>query len=245
MMNTVNASTGFSGFQLHLGHSPRLIPPIVPTNLPDNLRSAASNAEDVASLIQTDVMEAQDNLLQAKIFQEHYANSNRGEEFVYQVNDEVMLSTFNRRRDFRKKGEKRSAKFFPRWDGPYKIIKSHPESSSYTLELPAGRGEFPTYYASELKLHVPNDPALFPSREHARPGPVLTPDGLQEHEIDRILDSRPRGRGYQFLVRWKGFGPEDDEWLRAGLLEDCEALDVWYESGGDGPGSARYLPPGV
>jgi len=245
MMNTVNTSTGFSGFQLHLGRSPRLIPPIVPTNLPDNLRSAASNAEDVASLIQTDVMEAQDNLLQAKIFQEHYANSNRGEEFVYQVNDEVMLSTFNRRRDFRKKGEKRSAKFFPRWDGPYKIIKSHPESSSYTLELPAGRGEFPTYYASELKLHVPNDPALFPSREHARPGPVLTPDGLQEHEIDRILDSRPRGRGYQFLVRWKGFGPEDDEWLRAGLLEDCEALDVWYESGGDGPGSARYLPPGV
>lgn len=74
---------------------------------------------------------------------------------------------------------------------------------------------------------------------------MLTPDGLQEHEIDRILDSRPRGRGYQFLVRWKGFGPEDDEWLRAGLLEDCEALDVWYESGSDGPGSARYLPPGV
>jgi hypothetical protein len=29
---------------------------------------------------------------------------------------------------------------------------------------------------------------------------------------------------------------------RPRLLEDCEALDRWYESGGDGPGSARYLP---
>jgi len=74
---------------------------------------------------------------------------------------------------------------------------------------------------------------------------VLTPDGLREHEIERIIDSRPRGRGYQFLVRWTGFGPEDDEWLAACLLEDCEALDKWYESGGDGPGSTRYLPPGV
>ena len=37
MMNTVNASTGFSGFQLHLGRSLRLIPPMVPTNLPDDL----------------------------------------------------------------------------------------------------------------------------------------------------------------------------------------------------------------
>jgi hypothetical protein len=238
MMSTVNASTGFSGFQLHLGRSPRLIPPMVPTDLPDNLWSAAPTTEDIVSQIRTDVMEAQDNLLQVKIFQEHYANSTRGNEFVYQVGDHVMLSTFNRRREYHKKGDKRATKFFPQCNGPYRVIKSHPKSSSYTLELPAGCWDFPTYYASELKLHIPNDPVLFPSREHTRPGPVLTPDGLQEHEIKCIINSRPRGRGYQFLVQWKGFGPKDDEWLRAGLLEDCEALNIWYKSGGDGPGFA-------
>jgi hypothetical protein len=74
---------------------------------------------------------------------------------------------------------------------------------------------------------------------------MLTSDGLQEHEIDRILDSCPRGHGYQFLVRWKGYGPRDDEWLAGCLLEDCEALNQWYESGGSRPDSARYLPPGV
>jgi len=145
-------------------------------------------------------MEAQDNLLQAKIFQEHYANLDHGDEFIYQVGDQVMLSTFNHRQEYRKKGNKRAVKFFPRWDGPYKVTKSHPESSSYTLELPTGRGDFPTYYASELKLHIANNPVLFPSREHTQPRPVLTPDGLQEHEIEHIIDSRPLGRSYQFLV---------------------------------------------
>jgi hypothetical protein len=37
---------------------------------------AASKAEDFISQIQTDVLTAQDNLLQAKIFQEHYTNMN-------------------------------------------------------------------------------------------------------------------------------------------------------------------------
>jgi hypothetical protein len=97
MMNTVNASTGFSNFQLHLGRLPHLIPPIVPTELLEDLRTAASRVEDLISQIQTDVLEARDNLLQAKILQEHYANMDCGKEFVYVVGDMVMLSTFNRR----------------------------------------------------------------------------------------------------------------------------------------------------
>ena len=111
--------------------------------------------------------------------------------------------------------------------------------------MPADRCDFPTYYAAELKLHLANNPVLFPSQEHSRPGPVLTLDGLQEHKIDHILESRPRGHGYQFLVCWKRYSPEDNEWLARSLLEDCEVLDKWYESSGEGLGSARYLLPGV
>ena len=60
MMNTVIALTRLSGFQSYLRHSLHLVPPMVPTNLPDNVWSAAPNAEDVVSQIQMDVMEAQD-----------------------------------------------------------------------------------------------------------------------------------------------------------------------------------------
>ena len=98
-MNTINASTGFSNFQLHLNRSPHLIP-IVPTNLPVAIRFTASAAESVITRINTDVKEAQDNLFQLKIFQEHYANSNRGSEFVYKVSDHVMLSTFHHHREY-------------------------------------------------------------------------------------------------------------------------------------------------
>src|SRR6267154_945564 len=112
IMNTVNASTGFSNFQLHLGRLPQLIPPLVPAELPTDVRSAGSAAESVITQINTDVKEAQDNLFQSKVFQEHYANSNSGAEFVYKVGDNVMLSTFHRCCEYRLKGEKRSAKFF-------------------------------------------------------------------------------------------------------------------------------------
>jgi len=36
--------------------------------------------------------------------------------------------------------------------------------------------------------------------------------GDDEYEFEEILDHRRAGRGYQFLVRWLGFGPEYDTW---------------------------------
>ena len=106
-----------------------------------------------------------------------------------------MLSTFHRHRDYKRKGDDCVAKFFPRWDGPYTIIKSHPETSSYTLN---NNSTYP-YYASELKLYHLNDVQLFPNHELPKPGPILTPDGIQEHEIKQILDAQPCGRGYWYL----------------------------------------------
>ena len=235
IMNTINASTGFSNFQMHLGRSPRIIPPIVPSSLPIELRSASSQVEDVISKIALDVAEAQDNLVVAKAFQAHYANASRGREIKYKVGDRVMLSTFHRRREFQKKGERRAAKFFPRWDGPYTVAEANSSSSTYTLDMDGHNTIFPTFHSSELKFHIPNNKSLFPNRDHPRPGPVLTSDGLEEHEIKSIINSRRKGHSWQFLVRWIGFGPEDDEWLSARVLEDCEALDKWYVQGGDGP----------
>ena len=201
----------------------------MPTLLPDDLRSAASAAESMINQLTSDVANAKDNLLQAKMIQATYANRSCGREVVYQPGDKVMLSTFHRRRDYKCKGDDHAAKFFPRWDSPYMIIKSHPESSSYTLD---NNNSYP-YYASELKLYHPNDPQLFPDHELPKPGPVLTPDGMHEHEIEHILDVQPHGCRHRYLVRWVGYSPEDDEWLPGRMLQDCEALNRWIESGGN------------
>ena len=224
--NTVNKSTGFSPFQLHTGQSPRMIPPITP---------AVRGSGDIDVLefmdqINTDVAEAKDNLMLAKIFQADQANRKRGPEDVYKKDDLVMLSTANRRKEYATAGSGRSAKLFPRRDGPYRVVEAFPQTSTYRLDIPNAPPNFCfTFHASHLKRYVPNNQELFPGRELPRDGPVTLADGSEEHVIDRIIDERPRGRGWQYLVRWKGYGPGDDEWLPRREIEETITLEEWLK----------------
>ena len=59
--------------------------------------------------------------------------------------------------------------------------------------------------------------------------PRLTPDSLEEFLVEEILDSRRRGRRWQYLVQWVGYNSKHDHWLSGSTLEDCEALDRWLE----------------
>jgi hypothetical protein len=150
--------------------------------------------------IQNAEAEAKDNLLQAKVTQAHFANQHQGKDDIFVVGDLVMLSTLHHRQQYKKKNEKRVAKFFPRFDGPYTIIRAHPEFSTYTLDMPNSPLTFPTFHASQLKRFVSNNVDLFPSREHSRPKPIVTTDGVEEYSIEEIIDARRRGHGWSFLV---------------------------------------------
>ena len=231
IMNTINTSTGYTPFQLKSAHSPRLIPPIT-TERGGSDSQDVVKAKEVIEQLYKDVSDAQDNLLAAKTRQAHFANAHRAPEDVYQIGDLVMLSTKNRRAEYKahgKNAERRAAKFFPRYDGPYKEIKAFPEKSEYTLLLPNSGKTFPGFHASLLKRHHPNDPKLFPDRELPRPGPVITAEGAQEPEweVEAIIEERKRGKGKQYLVRYKGWGPEEDRWLPGRDLQENEALDRW------------------
>ncbi|GBE81436.1 reverse transcriptase-RNase H-integrase [Sparassis crispa] len=194
IINSVNSSTSFSNFQICFGRAPRLIPPIVP-NSSRSSPGAELDAKNLIDRITLDINKAKDNLFQAKVQQAEYANHSRGKDDVFTVGDHVMMQTLHRRNEFKRKEEKRATQFFPRWDGPYNVIDTHPEMSTYTLDLPNLPNVFPMFHASELKRHVPNDPTLFPSQELDQPGPIVTPDGLEEYFIDSIIDSRCRGKG--------------------------------------------------
>jgi hypothetical protein len=94
IMNSINASTGFSNFQIRLGCSLHLMPPIVPTTvtIPRSDAAEVLCAQDLITTIKTDVAEARNNLIQAKVFQTHYANQNRSLDLPFKIDDHVMLS---------------------------------------------------------------------------------------------------------------------------------------------------------
>jgi hypothetical protein len=206
IMNTVNASTGFSPFQPRMGRYPRVIPPLVIKSGVPLIDDAELRAKVVMERLELDVQEARDKLLMAKVQQVH-ANDKIRPDPGFEIGDHIMLSTLHRRREFEAGHPGRVAKFFPRYDGPYEIIDKHPNFSTYALDLPNSPNAFPTFHVSVLKHFTPNDANLFPSREHARPGPIVTPDGVAGFAIDRIVDERRRGRGMQYLVCWVGYGP--------------------------------------
>lgn len=225
-MNTINKSTGFTPFQLCFGRSPRVIPPLIPAK--QSATVADIDAWHVIRRLETDVLEAQDNLLEAKISQSIQANKHRTLKFPFTIGSRVCLSTLHRRNEYKSKGEKRVAKFMPCYNSLYTVTNIDEEHSTVTLDLPNSPNICPTFHSSEVLPYIESDTTLFPSRRFEELDPITMDEG--NHYIDHILDARRHGRGYQYLVRWRGYGQEHDKWLLGSEVQDCKALDVWLAS---------------
>ena len=108
MMNTKNASTGLSGFQLRMGCSPRVIPPLVERNMDEIV---SEKPKDFICRIQLYEMEVKDSLLQHKVVQGFHANKSRDTRpFPFKIGMRVKLSTENHRKQFKNSGEHRAMK---------------------------------------------------------------------------------------------------------------------------------------
>lgn len=123
----------------------------------------------------------------------------------------------------------------PQFDGPFEITEVHPDSSNVTVFRPNNPDAYGKYHTSKLCAHTRGDPELHPLHENDEPGPVFAPDtGVDEHFVDRIIDAWRRGRGWQYLVRFRSYGPEHDKWKSGKELDNNEALDVWLAGNGGG-----------
>lgn len=60
-------------------------------------------------------------------------------------------------------------------------------------------------------------------------------DTYKSYEIERLLNRRTvkkgRGRATEYLVRWKGYGPEWDRWYNIKDLDNAAELVQQYEQG--------------
>jgi len=60
-----------------------------------------------------------------------------------------------------------------------------------------------------------------------KPPPDLI-EGEYEYEVERILKHRRQGRSTAYLIRWKGYQPQDDSWeLERNLINASDVLSQY------------------
>jgi hypothetical protein len=214
--SSVNASTGFAPFKLTYGYMPTILTDVGTSNFA-GMQDFADNACHM-------VIRAHDVLIKAHVEQTFQANKHcRRNDPRLQVGQTAYLSTKNLNLP-----KARAHKLMPKYIGPYKIIASDREWSSYTLELPDKllfRHIHHTFHASLLRPAVPNDDTKFPNQE-AMFFYDFGNDPNREWLVDSIVDHEFRGNSIHLHVLWN---TGDTTVEPCQNCEDLEALDRYLE----------------
>lgn len=228
--NSVSASTGYSPFFLNQGWEP--VTPLSaeihrnPDKSPAGIHAQGDRVPAALRFV-TDLHERMakaKRLIQgAQDRQKAYADQGR-RELIFEIGDKVLLST---KYINLKTGTTAVNKLLPQWIGPFEVLAAV-GSVAYKLQLPSSLPIHNVFHVSLLKPY-------HPSGSVQPPMPLLLVENASEgiFEVDAILAHRVRRyRGNhvkrQFLIKWKGYGPDENSWVPEENLTGCqETLDQY------------------
>jgi hypothetical protein len=124
-------------------------------------------------------------------------------------------------------------KLTARYIGPFTVASSV-NDNAVTLDLPPLLGALhSTFNISRLKLYR-DGRTLFPNRPQRLPQPPAVEtdsNGTASYEVECVLAQRGAAGRRELLVRWKGYGAEDDQWqLRSELLRTAAGAVADFDS---------------
>ncbi|KAF8749463.1 hypothetical protein RHS01_09966 [Rhizoctonia solani] len=192
--NAKRAATGKTPFKLVYGQNPVMNP----SNVPE--------ADAVADTLAREWKEAESALQMSK---EQMARS-QGIVPEYSVGKKVWLDGKNIEL------RTNSNKLDPKRLGPFRILEKI-SSHAYRLELPETLRIHNVFYVGLLsKSHKS------PSQPFLEQPPPETIEGEEEYEVEQIINSKRQQGKWFYLIKWKGYSPEDNSWEPEELLEHSQ-----------------------
>jgi len=150
-----------------------------------------------------------------------YADRGRKETEVWKKEDRVLLST----KDLVFK-ERPMKKLTERYVGPY-AIEEIVLSNVVKLQLPSSMRIHPVVNVSQIVRY--KEQIKGQKKEEGKPVEV---EGIEEWEVEKILNKKKMRGVEKYLIRWKGFTVEGDTWERRENLKNAEELIKEFEQGG-------------
>ena len=149
-----------------------------------------------------------------------YADRGRKESEVWKKGDQVLLST----KDLVFK-ERPSKKLTERYVGPY-AVEEVVSSNAVKLRLPSSMRIHPVVNVSRIVRY--KEQIKGQKKEEGKPVEV---EGVEEWEVEKILNKKKIRGVDKYLIRWKGFTAEGDTWEKKENLKNAEELIEEFEKG--------------
>ncbi|QRW23267.1 Retrotransposable element Tf2 protein [Rhizoctonia solani] len=196
--NAKHTSAGKAPFELVYGRNLVMNPSNMPSNVPE--------ADQVANTLAKEWKEAKAALRMSK----ERMTRDKGTTLEYSVGKKVWLDGKN------VELRTNSNKLDPKQLGPFEITEKL-SSHAYHLKLLETLKIHNMFYVGLLSKTHKSPNQLFP--EHPPPETI---EGEEEYKVEQIIDSKRQQGKWFYLIKWKGYGPEDNSWEPEELLKHSQ-----------------------